>query len=260
MDKVIVAEDISTVQTQIEIDYINEGIDDLIETTSIELNNSNSFKESSTKNKQFNRYLPECATISAATSGEKLIVTIDFGNGCTTLKEDILSGKIIAEITYNAYQKIANIKQSFDKFYFNSKKIEGNIEKKLVLKNEKGNPEAVISRDIKITWLDNSFVLVNEESKRECVAGFETYSWLDNVYLITGSRTVTKENGKIKEATIITPLKKDMTCKYIESGIIKFENNFTITLNYGNGTCDDLAIATINGIDYDIKLRKNWEK
>jgi hypothetical protein len=261
MDKDPVAEDILTVQTQIEIDYINQGIDDMIETTAIELNNSkNSFKEINTKNMLSIRYLPECATISTNLNGSILNVTIDFGDACTTLKEDVVSGKIIAEITYNDSQKIAIIKQSFDNFYFNSKKIDGTIDRKLIIKNSIGNPEVEITRDITINWPDASESMVKENSKRECIEGNETYGWLDNVYLITGSRTVTNGSEKTRTATILSPLKKDMTCKFVESGIVKFENNFTITLDYGDGTCDDLAIATINGKDYPIQLKKNWVK
>ena len=115
MDKDPIAEDILSVQTQIEIDYINQGIDDMIETTTIELNNSkNSFKEINTKNMLSIRYLPECATISTNLNGSNLDVTIDFGDACTTIKEDVVSGKIIAKITYNDSQKIAIIQQSFD--------------------------------------------------------------------------------------------------------------------------------------------------
>lgn len=261
MDKDPVAEDILSVQTQIEIDYINQGIDDMIETTAIELNNSTiAFKEINTKNMLSIRFLPECATISTNLKGLNLHVTIDFGDACTTLKDDVVSGKIIAEITYNESQKIAIIKQSFDDFYFNSKKIDGTIDRKLVLKNSSGNPEVEITRDIIINWPDATQVFVQENSKRECIAGNETYGWLDNVYLITGSRTITNENGKTRTATILSPLKKDMTCKFVESGIIKFENNYTISLDYGDGTCDDLAIATINGKEYPIQLKKNWLK
>ncbi len=260
MDKDPVAEDILSVQNQIEIDYINQGIDDMIETTALELNNSaNSYKEINTKNMLSIRFLPECATISTNLKGINLYVTIDFGQACTTLKDDVVSGKIIAEVTYNDTQKIAIIKQTFDDFYFNSKKIDGTIDKKLVLKNSNGNPEAQITRDITINSSDSQISVI-ENSTRECIAGNETYSWLDNVYSITGSRKITDENGKIRTATILSPLKKDMTCKFVESGIIKFENNYTITLNYGDGACDDLAIATINGKDYEIQLKKNWLK
>lgn len=259
MDNDPVAEDILSVLTQIEIDDINQGIDDMIETTAIELNNSNkAFKEINTKNMLSIRFLPECASISFEMKGLNQMVTIDFGAACTTLKDDIVSGKIIAEVSYNNYEKIAVIEQSFDNFYINSKKIEGTINRTLILKNGNGNPEAIIERNIKINWPDNSQVLIKENSTRECIAGSETYNWLDNVYLITGSRTLTNKNGETRTAIILSPLKKDMTCKFLESGTIKFENNYSITLDYGNGTCDDIAVATINGKDYEIQLKKKW--
>jgi len=249
--------DLANVITQTEVDDISEGIDDIIDNTSFDFTSNVVEKGSDTKTNDEQAFLPDCVTITKVITSNSKKVTLDYGAGCTTKNENYLSGKIIIEMKYNTEEKSIYIDYSFDNFYFNSKKVEGEVHKYKIRINENGNPEATINRDIKITWEDDSFVAIIGERKREWVEGFGSGLWGDNVFLITGSWALTQKDGATSIATVIEPLKRKMVCTFLVSGIVEIQkNDRKIVLDYGDGTCDDLAIATINGVDREIHLKK----
>ena len=81
--------------------------------------------------------------------------------------------------------------------------------------------------------------------------------WGDNVFLVTGTWTLTKKDGSVRTATVIEPLKRKMACRYIVSGEVEIQNgDQSMVLNYGDGECDDLVIVTIGNDEHEIHLRK----
>jgi hypothetical protein len=59
------------------------------------------------------------------------------------------------------------------------------------------------------------------------------------------------------DAEILTPLRKELVCRFIVSGTIEIrpENLPVRLLDYGDGECDNIATVTINGEVYTIYLR-----
>jgi len=100
------------------------------------------------------------------------------------------------------------------------------------------------------------------EKTREWIEGYDTRTWGDNVYLITGNWTNTFKDGTIFSATITEPLRREMSCRYIVSGIVEFvKGDATGSLNFGDGTCDNLAIYTnAEGVETEIVLRRRGMK
>ena len=251
------SQDLASATTQTEIDQVSEGIDDIIDNISFDFTTNTVEKGSDTKTTDEQAFLPDCVTTTKVINGNSKKVTLDYGDGCATRNDNYLSGKIIIDITYNTEEKSININYSFDNFYFNNKKVEGEVHKYRMRVNGNGNPEATINRDIKITWNDGLFVTVKGERKREWIEGFGNNRWGDNVFLITGTWTVTKKDGTVITATVLEALKRNMACRFLVSGIIEIQkNDKKVTLDYGDGTCDDLAIATINGVEHEIHLKK----
>ena len=74
---------------------------------------------------------------------------------------------------------------------------------------------------------------------------------LDNVYSITsGSLTITNDLGASATSTVVTPLEKKAVCTHIDKGSLNITGSFgtySILIDYGTGTCDDLATYSING-------------
>jgi len=251
------SQEIENAYTQTEIENVSEGVNDIIENVYFDIDDYESLKSSDTKDTDEQKFLPDCLTITKVITASKKIVTLDYGDGCTTRNDNYLSGIIIVEFNFNFDDGKVVIDYTFDNFYFNYKKVEGQVHKVRTRKNENGNPQAIINSDLKITWEDESFVTIKGERKREWIEGLGNYFWSDNVFLVTGTWTITKKDGTIRTATIIEPLRREMACKFLVSGIVEIQkNDVAFTLNYGDGECDDLGIVTIDNKEYEIHLRQ----
>ena len=89
-------------------------------------------------------------------------------------------------------------------------------------------------------------------------AGFGTPQVSDDVYSVTGSATGTNRKNVGYTATIQNPLIKRADCpKYFVQGTIAVTNTNSkaMTLDYGTGTCDNVATVTVNGHTRTIALR-----
>lgn len=240
-----------------DIDDVSENINDIVEGAYFELASNSFSKSTDFKAQESHRFLSDCVIITKVITDQNIEVTLDYGESCTTKKEDVLSGKIQMLIKPDILGKSVTIDYSFENFYFNSKKIEGTVNKIRSRSNENENPQAIITRDIKIIWEDDSYALVNGERTREWIEGADNLIWSDNVFSITGKLTITKRNGVLRTSTIIEPLIKNMACKFLVSGVIEIEkNDKQRTIDYGDGECDDLALLSSSGKEYEIHLRK----
>ncbi len=249
------ANDMNNAKQQVEIDQINETVNDLLENAFYQVENSYANKKSSKKNAEKTNYLPECVTVTAQSHSDNTITaTVDFGEGCTTYKSNFLEGKIIMEIEYNKESEELFLEYRYENFYFNHNKIEGEQQKTHIKNASNQNPIANIYRDITITWENNTKTHIVENRVRECIEGHNTSTWQDNVYLISGTRTTIHANGKKSTLTVIEPLKKDMDCKLFTQGILEIKNKHTITLDYGDGTCDNKIEVIIAGFSNSIAL------
>ncbi|GAB3582952.1 hypothetical protein [Hymenobacter daeguensis] len=89
-------------------------------------------------------------------------------------------------------------------------------------------------------------------------AGYNTPAVSDDVYSVTGSASGTNRRNVSYTTTVQTPLVKRGDCfKYYVSGVISItnSNNKTMTLDYGNGACDNTATVSVNGRTRTITLR-----
>lgn len=257
IDENLSATEMSDAYETTDIDDVSENIDDIVESAYFELASNSFSKSTDSKIQENQRFLSDCVTITKVITAQNIEVTLDYGEGCTTKKEDLLSGKIEMIITTDILEKSVTIDYSFVNFYFNGKKIEGTVNKVRIKSNNDENPRAVITRDIKIIWEDDSYALVMGERTREWIEGSDNLIWSDNVFSITGKLTITKRNGDLRTSTIIEPLIKNMACKFLVSGLIEIEKNDKLrSIDYGNGECDDLVTLTSNGKEYEIHIRR----
>jgi hypothetical protein len=79
----------------------------------------------------------------------------------------------------------------------------------------------------------------------------------DDVYEITGNSSGTNREGRTFETSIISPLVKKSSCKYITSGSLDLtpQGFKTRTVDFGSGACDDDATYTVNGQTVSFKLK-----
>jgi hypothetical protein len=250
-----------------QIDAMNDDVSNVVEeqetNTYDDATNGRAMDSGSSK-------LTTCATITRVpafgtpiTVGQTVTKTIDYGTGCTLNNGNVLSGIITISFVFQPEATSHTITYTFNNFYHNAIKFEGTKTFTRVMMSTVANPDVhpvvTMVMDLTVT-LPNGNVYTREgERVREIIEGYGTESWTDNIYKITGSWVTTGPNGE-QTSTITTPLHVKMSCvavnkPLIVSGVITIvRNGNTATLDYGDGTCDNLAVLTVNGNDYNIVI------
>ena len=236
--------DTKTAEIQAEVDNISEGVSAIIEEVYLGEEIPNLTKTHPIRD----RFLPDCVTITIVLTQNLKKVTIDFGEGCTLRNGNFVSGKILLEYEKNTNTATRMITYSFENFYFNRKNIVGGGSILRERSNSNGNHQSTKTFNIKVTWPDGLFASKVGVKIREWIEGQNTPAWGDNVFLITGHGVFTKKNGTVLSAEVIEPLRRELACRFLVSGVVNLtKNSNTAILNYGDGTCDDLATISING-------------
>jgi len=201
-----------------------------------------------------------CLTISVSGATFPRTVTLDFGTGCESANGVVRKGKIIV-VTSQAFQTVGATRTvTFDNYYVNDYKIEGTK----TITNDGLNSSNQPIRTVtlvggKVTTPDAKIIERAFTRTRTWTEGYNTlYNLTDDVWQISGTTTGKSENGDSFTATIKTPLVVAFGCNYIKSGVLEIVSETKIlSIDYGDGTCDDIAVITIDGNTKEIKLR-NW--
>jgi len=240
-----------------EIDDTSESINEIIESSYLEIATSDFFKTSEYKNQQDRRFLSDCVLISKELKEGYVEIILDYGEGCTTKRQQEAKGKIIIHIDPSIETATVNMTYSFENFYINDKKIEGSVQKLRSRTNANGNPQSQITKNIKIIQEGGAYSTIEGQRTREWIDGQGNELWGDNVFSITGNWTITKKDGTVFTTTIIEPLIRTLACRFIITGLVEIKKADTMSqLDYGSGECDDIATITKDGSSYEIHIRK----
>lgn len=241
--------DTKTFETQTVLEKANDGVNTIVEDFFY-------FEEIFDSRNPSDRFLPDCVTITRVFTQNSKIVTVDFGNGCELRNGNFVSGKIVIEYNRIPNELTKTIEISFIDFYFNNKNITGHKTLTRIKQNNNENPQSTYSTNITVTWPDGSFASSQGQRTREWIEGVGSGFWGDNVYSITGNWTFIKKNGAILIGTITTPLRRELSCRFLVSGTVELNKNGNVaTLDYGNGICDAIGTITINGEEHIIHVR-----
>jgi hypothetical protein len=210
------------------------------------------------------QYLPGCATVSTTQSTTNNITTytrtvVFDANGCTMQNGNILKGTIIITFVPNPNAATHTVTYTFVNFYHNAIKLEGNKTfTRTMTPGTNSHPIVTMNMDMTATFPNGNVYTRVGTRIREIIAGYGDTEWQNNVYQITGNWSTTFPNGTTRYSTITSPLiiKLAPGCNHhFVQGIISFvQNDNTATLDYGDGTCDAIAIFTINGVAHTITL------
>lgn len=188
-------------------------------------------------------------TVTPQNSFPKTIV-IDFGNGCTSADGISRKGKINITLSDYVHNPGATAVMTFENYYAAGYRVEGTI----TWTNTSTQNAISWTRQItngKVTEPISGYYWMHEGTKEVTqTAGASTpLNLLDDVYSVTGSHTVTNPAGKTRTVTIIEALEKKTTCHNVSKGKVKIQaqTHFAI-LDYGDGTCDNVATVTIDGV------------
>ena len=192
-------------------------------------------------------------------------LTIDFGStNCLCSDGRFRKGKVIANLTGRYRDSLTVITVTLDQYYVNDYHIEGS--KTITNLGHVGTygtgghlKYSIVVANAKITPPTGNPVYWNSTRTREWIEGEATSwpTWTDDVYLIDGSADGTDANSNTFTVTITTPLRIALDCKWIESGTVEIApDGLAIrTVDFGNGTCDNQASVTINGVTYNFTMQ-----
>lgn len=216
-----------------------------------------SFSHDNNSNPSFDQFnFHSCATVTNDSVNH--VLTFDFGTGCIGNDGKTRAGRMIVNYTGTGYFTAGSSwVMTFDSFYVNSRHIEGTRSVVNNGLNGSGNMTwSINAQNMKITRTDGSWRSWNSQRTREMVAGYGDSTWTNDVYLINGTMTGTNSSGETT-SSILTNVRRDHSCNYITSGTIEItpSSRPLRIIDFGNGTCDDLAIVTKNGISHSILLR-----
>lgn len=200
-------------------------------------------------------FFTDCVTITISTENGVTFVTLDFGLGCQLNNGAIVSG--IINLTYGpVVAGTRTITYIFEDFTYNNKDVAGGGTIYRERNNANGNPQSTVNKALQITFPNGLVAAVNGTRVAEWIEGVGSGSWMDNVYLITGDRNIDFSSGFTHDALVTEALRKEATCPHFVSGVIEItRNNGSGSLDFGDGTCDNIAVLTLaNGTEITIYL------
>lgn len=206
--------------------------------------------------------LSECAIVTRTVDfiAHTISVTIDFGEvNCEGPDGKFRRGKIIIERSGFFWLDDVTATYTFENYFVNDNQLIGTktytgafnedltytstfiAEGQIILANEAGI----------ITWNSNRTRVITE--------GAATWGFADNRVEITGSSSGTTSDSTVFSLEITEPLVRiyQSGCfRHYVAGIIEITkaDGTEITINYGDGTCDNLAEVTIDGVTRIIEL------
>jgi hypothetical protein len=199
-------------------------------------------------------------TITLDSTGTAKRLVIDFGTGTLCKDGKTRTGQIIATWNGRYREKGTIITTTFKDYTVNGNKVEGTKTVTNLGENAKGNMH--FSIEIKGAKITTSSGVITWESirDREWVAGSNTKTIFDDTYNITGSASGTNIKGVSYTINITNPLVVNLACRFIEAGTFTIntsKSTSTGTVDFGNGTCDDLATFTVNnGKSYEFHMKR----
>lgn len=212
--------------------------------------------------------VPRCFTVTIDHPNNTpfpVIITIDFGNGCTGPDGRTRKGKIITEYTARLIVPGAIATTTFDNFYVDNIKVEGTHK---ITNTTSGNLNQrqfkVEVINGKLTKPNGNYIKWNSLRINTQVQGNATPSPLDDVYKIEGSSHGQILRGNLLvgwQSTITEPLIKRILCRWIVKGRIRTvrvnastNTPWVAVLDFGNGQCDNQATLSVNGQTFQITL------
>lgn len=200
--------------------------------------------------------LHSCATVTHDSVNR--VITYDFGTGCTGQDGRTRSGRVIVNYTGTGYFDAGSSwVVTFDNFYVDGRRVEGSRSVTNTGLNAAGNMTwSINATNMRITRPDGSWRNWNSQRTREMISGFGDTLWVNDVYRVNGTSTGSNSNGQSFSSTY-TDIVRDHSCRWITSGTMvnTIASRPPVTIDFGNGNCDNQATATRNGITRTITLR-----
>lgn len=202
-----------------------------------------------------NPNFPECAEVTVSGPDFPKEIIIDFGEDCVTRNGRLRTGKIYITISDKMTNPGAEYSIVYEDVVFGNKAIERVATKRNEGQNDEGNWVISYQEDRTVYYGDSLTVRREFSGEKEWVDGFLTPQFTDNKFYKTGGGTITVNDDIKFQRTITTPLYIDRACRFILSGVVELvRGDEVMTIDFGDGTCDNIAVVTKDGESHEIEL------
>ncbi|WP_114490511.1 hypothetical protein [Candidatus Ulvibacter alkanivorans] len=208
----------------------------------------NGYAEAEEGRSSINSFFPDCATVQFTPNGDGGTIVLDFGDGCELNNGSIVTGMITLE--YGAFiAGTRTIEYTFQDFTYNQNGVSGGGTILREIANDNDNPQSTVNESITVSF-PNTEITATRDGLRiaEWIEGVGSGTWTDNVYSITGNWETTFTNGFQRNGEVTEALIRELSCLYLVSGVLEIEQqNITAQLDFGDGSCDNIAVIIFNG-------------
>lgn len=238
-------EDLDEATSEAIIDYVNDDVDNIVIENLDQIRTGGIEANLGERLVVFNGRTG-CAEVTH--DEESQTITIDYGEGCINDDDIERSGKILINYTDRRNVQGAVITTTFEDFFVNGNQVEGTR----TLTNVSNGSDTQRAFNIviaggKITFEDGTSRIFSGNRTR--VWTFEPTS--DEVTLtVTGSSSGTTRDGVTFSKQIVEPLIFKNSCRQVgvrlavEGMRSITRDGQTLTIDYGDGTCDNLVEIT----------------
>ncbi|WP_303316786.1 hypothetical protein Q4Q34_08250 [Flavivirga abyssicola] len=204
-------------------------------------------------------FFPDCTVFEEETLDNTVTITVSFPEDCVDRNGDVISGTIIIVKSTSDIDKTRTV--TFTNFTINGHVINGTKTHEFIAANGDGNPQISGSVDISVETDEGTVTKVGTRLV-VITSGGDTDTHKDDEKTVTGSHTFTNAEGNAKVVEITIPLVKPAACKYIVQGVKTYTvNGETSSLDYGDGTCDNIGTLTeVDGTVTEIELKRKRRK
>jgi len=222
----------SEVKTIIESDDYSKSFDSII--SEVQFNDSNSGKSN------------DCYVATYTDTG----FSIAFDN-CTVDGTENVTGTLSG--VYTSQGDTTSYAVTWDNFAFGDIQLNGTRNYTLSSGMQEGSIAFTVTSDMTVTLADDS--VVSETGTKEVTLTFGD-SLENTVYTLGGNWTVVAD-GNTYKVIVGTTLEGNLACEYLVSGVMSVDKNgLNVTVDFGNGECDDKAIVEYpDGTEEDISLK-----
>jgi hypothetical protein len=206
----------------------------------------------------FGQHFPDCAEVTVEGESFPKTITIEYGEDCINRRGIAKTGKVIISISDSMKVEGSTYTVSYENVKIGEKSIEFEGTYTYEGLNENENHVVSWTAFSKVTRADSLFVKRERNYSKEWLSGFDTRYISDDQFLLSGNGYTLINDTLEYGRTITDPLYFDRACRFILSGVIELsKGEETMYIDFGDGTCDNIATVTKEGESEEIELIKS---
>jgi hypothetical protein len=200
--------------------------------------------------------LPCSATVTIDLDAQPHTLLIDFGaQNCTGADGLRRRGRLLFTFTGPYGQQGTVITLTPQEYHVNDLLLQGTKVVTNLGPNAQGQTHFSVQVNGTVTAPDASWTSTHTYQRvRTWIAGEGTPNPFDDVYLITGGGSGVNRFGQSFTVTITTPLRVEVGCPWIVSGVqeVSPQGRPVRVIDFGSGACDSQVTVTVNGFTFTV--------